>query len=549
MDDNKINPELGNAEETNEQEIQAEESVNAEEPANETSEEKTSEELVSESENEATTVILDGEDTAEEAVEESTEESVEESAEEAVEEKPKKKKGRVAVFVVLIALLLAATGAMVYYLLNSASKINVEQTVLTVGDVDSNAGEFAYAYNSYSYYASYYGFTEDQIKEYAIQELVTASSYYIKALEAGYTLDDEDNAEIEQYISSVKQSAETYSMTEDEYLESYFCAGYTVDMYREYLEKQMLAQKYYAAETEKINDMYNGDDAAVQAKYDADKASYDLSDVSYWYFDSTEEDAQTKADAIVAKVGEGMSFADAVKEVTDDSEAIPNEMKGHSKATLSNNFSSDAAEWIFSIEDGNYVNGVGAVTTIDVNSVIYVIYVNSEPYKDESVPVTVDYIQIDISTDTSVKSEEELKVAAKATATKILNEFESGTADADSFAELRDSYYYGDDELVSGDVFSEMVADGSHDSAVETWAFDSARKVGDYALVEGDGCYYILFYTAKNEHSVWYQTALDALVEEAFNNWNSEITAEFEEKTVIYDDEIEKVIAYFSSVA
>ena len=515
MDENKINPELGNSEENNEQEA---------------SQEKTYEELISESENVTETV-------ADEENAESTE----------IPAKPKKKKGKIAALVILIVLLLSASGLMVYFMLGSSSKIDVEKTVLTVADVDSNVGEFINVYGAYSYYASYYGFTDEQVKEYAIEELKSVNSYYAKAIEAGYTLSEDDIAEIDANIASVEQSAESYSMTAEEYLETYICDNFTVEMYRAYLEKQFLAQKYYSDMLEQINSKYDGADAAVQAKYEADRSSYDLSDVSYWYFDSSDENAQTQADDIIAKVNGGMSFEEAVKAVTADSEAVPSNLKGYTKSVISGNFSSDAAEWIFELEDGAYVNGAGTATTIESNGVIYVLYVNSEPAKNEAVPVTVDYIKVEISTDTSVKSENELKVAAKATVTSILKEFESGTIDYASFTALRDSYDYGDNDLVSGDTFEEMTADGSHDEAVEEWAFDSARKVGDYALVEGDGCYYILYYTAQNEHSVWYQTALEALVEDAYNEWSSEITAEFEDKTVIYEDVIEEAVAYLTA--
>lgn len=541
MDDNKINPELGIPEENNEPEAQvAENSQNVEVEEN-VSAENALEEPVQEPEADETAVSVD--DTVE-----ISENPVEENAE---KPKKKKKKGKIAAIIILVALILAAAAAMVYVMLDTSANIDVEKTVLTVGDVDSDVGEFINVYGAYSYYASYYGFTTEQIKEYAIDELVAVNSYYSKAMEAGYTLTEEEVAEIDANIDSVKQGAESYSMTAEEYLESYICKDYTIDMYRAYLEKQYIAQKYYNDNLSAIDAQFTGDDSAakVQEKYEADRTLYDLSDVSYWYFDSTEDNAQANADAIISNVNSGMSFEEAVKTVTNDSEAIPSSLAGYTKSVIESNFSADAAEWIFSIEDGKYTNGAGAVTTIEENSVIYVIYVNNEPVKNEAVPVTVDYISVTVSTDTSVKSESELKLAAKATATSILNEFEGGNVDADSFKSLRDSYINGDNELISGDVYEEMTADGSHDAAVEAWVFDEARQIGDHALVEGDGCYYILFFTAKNEHSVWYQAAFDALIEDAYNEWNAQITAEFEDKTVMYDDAIEEAIAYLNSAA
>lgn len=564
MDENKFDTELGNAEENVEQEAQHEE-ASLEEAALETAEAETSaentfadtvceaEEKVENDSAEETeeNAEEESESNSDEESEENTDEMTEASEDEATQAKPKKKKkGLIALLVILIVIILAAL-AMIGIVLTSGVSVDVEKTVLTVDDVDSDAGEFINVYGAYSYYASYYGFTEDQIKEYTIDELIAVNSYYSKAIKEEYTLTEDELAEIETNITSLETAAESYGMTTEEYLEEYICKGYTLDMYREYLKKQYLAQKYYGDKIAEIEDQYASEESAdaVQAKYDADRTLYDLSDVSYWYFDSTEDDAQTQADAVVSKVNGGMGFEEAVRAVTGDSEAVPNSLAGYSESVIESNFSSTAAEWIFEIADNEYVNGTGSVTTLEENSVIYVLYVNNAPTKDEAVPVTVNYIRIDVSTDTAVKTDAELKLAAKATATSILGEFESGDITADAFASLRDTYDSNDDELVYGDVYEEMVADGSHDEAVESWAFDSARKVGDYALVEGDGCYYILYFTAVNEHPVWYQTALESLIEDAYNEWDAEITAEFEDKTVTYDDAIEEVIAYLTASA
>ncbi len=564
MDENKFDTELGNAEENVEQEAQHEE-ASLEEAALETAEAETSaentfadtvceaEEKVENDSAEETeeNAEEESESNSDEEAEENTDEMTEASEDEATQAKPKKKKkGLIALLVILIVIILAAL-AMIGIVLTSGVSVDVEKTVLTVDDVDSDAGEFINVYGAYSYYASYYGFTEDQIKEYTIDELIAVNSYYSKAIKEEYTLTEDELAEIETNITSLETAAESYGMTTEEYLEEYICKGYTLDMYREYLKKQYLAQKYYGDKIAEIEEQYASEESAdaVRAKYDADRTLYDLSDVSYWYFDSTEDDAQTQADAVVSKVNGGMGFEEAVRAVTGDSEAVPNSLAGYSESVIESNFSSTAAEWIFEIADNEYVNGTGSVTTLEENSVIYVLYVNNAPTKDEAVPVTVNYIRIDVSTDTAVKTDAELKLAAKATATSILGEFESGDITADAFASLRDTYDSNDDELVYGDVYEEMVADGSHDEAVESWAFDSARKVGDYALVEGDGCYYILYFTAVNEHPVWYQTALESLIEDAYNEWDAEITAEFEDKTVTYDDAIEEVIAYLTASA
>ena len=303
-------------------------------------------------------------------------------------------------------------------------------------------------------------------------------------------------------------------------------------------------------EMEKLEAEYKDADDKVQAEYEGDKASYDLANVSYFYFDSTDETAQDKADAIVEKVKGGMDFAAAIVEVSGNADATPvDRLTGETKSVISGNFSSEAADWVFEIKDGNYVNGNGAVTTLVVDDVVYVLYADNSPSKNEAVPATVNYIKVEVGTDTTVKTEDELKLSAKASATKILAEFENGEKTEAAFTKLQDDCNSGDDTLVTGDTFSAIVAGDANDDAVDAWVFDSARKVSDYALVEGDGCYYILFYTSVNEHPVWYQTALNVILEEARTAWDEQVKAEFEDKTVVYDEAIEEAIAYITSSA
>lgn len=543
MDENKFDPTLGNTEEENKAEevVVPESAAECTQVVAEEITEAVSDETEDETAEETTQDDDDEETTADEDV--VCEQTV-------VEQQPKKKKkvGKIIVLSILGVILAAIIAFFAVYA--AKTNIDADKTVLSVGDVDSNVGEFLNVYSAYQYYASYYGFSEDDVKGYAIDELVAVNSYYVKAVEEGYTLSEEDIAEIEANIDSINASAEAYSTTADEYIADNICKGYTMEQFRAYLEKQYLAQKYYSENLDKITAEYEDGKGAdeIQAKYEDERVTYDLSDVLYWYFDSTDETAEDNADAIVDKVKDGMDFADAVAEVTGDTDSEPKSIKGHTKSVVTANFSADAADWIFETKDDEYENGTGAVTTLEADSMIYVLYVVNAPARDESIPVTVNYIKVDVSTDTTVKSEDELQLSAKATATKIFGEFESSDKTADEFTALMNTYSAGSDTLVTVNAFSEIVPGSVGDDAVESWIFAEDRKVNDYALVEGDGCYYILFYTAVNDYAVWYQTALDAILEERYADWDAQIKDEFEDKTVVYDDVIAEVLEYLSLV-
>lgn len=530
MEDNKIIPEMDNSADAEDAQTNAEPAVDAE------AVEPTVEESV---------------DTAEvetEVVEPVTEAEVDLGQPEAPVKK--KKKGWKIALGIIVGLLLCVVALIVaaIIIVNNASKLSVDadEPAITIDDVEVNAGEYVYMYSYFSnYYSSYY--TSEQLEEYATEQLVYVNSLYKKAVDAGYTLSEEDYAEIDEVLASVEQQAESYSITVDEMIEDYyFCDGYTAEMFKKYLEKEYLANKYYTEAVAEIQDKYAGDNGLtlIEDEYKNNRTEYDLSNASYAYFDATEDGAQATVDSIIAKVKGGTSFADAIDAVED---AESKSLKGYTNSVVETNFSADVAKWLFAMENGEYTNGAGAITSITDGDVIYVIYAEGEPYRDEQIPVTVDYIVVNADTDTTVKSEDELLLAAKATASGILKEFEETEKTSNDFFALEDTYNNGDNELVSGSYYEDMTDDGTYDEALAEWAFDASRKVGDYALVAGDGCYYVVYFTAKDENAVWYQTISETLINEDVTSWSESVVAEFEDVTVKHDDVIAAVIEYVTA--
>ncbi len=550
MDENKINPELDNTNETEDTQAQP---VAADETETVQIEETTTEENGNLEQLEAVSENSD----AEEDESGESDESDEEVAL-AQDEKPKKKKRKAlkVVIGILVAIVIAFVALMVVAIISmdeDAAELSVDAdaAAITIDDVEINAGEFVYMYSYFcSYYSSYY--TSEQLVEYATEQLVYVNSLYKQAVDAGYTLSEDDYAEIDATIASVEESAEAYSITVDEMLEDYyFCEGYTVDMFRKYLEKEYLANAYYEDELAKIEaKYYTGDESAslIEDEYNSNMTAYDLSNASYYYFDSTEEGAQNTVDSIIAKVEAGTSFEDALASVA-DVESVSS-LQGYSMSVVTSNFSADVADWLFEMdENGEYVNGAGSIASFTEDDVLYVVYVDESPARDEQIPVTVEYILVEADTDTTVKTEDELMLAAKSTAASILSEFEdAGDLSADAFIALEDTYNNGDNELVTGSYFESMVNDGTYDEAVAEWVFDDARVVGDYAIVEGDGCYYILYYASVNDNPVWYDSIAYTLYNEAVTSWSDEVIASYEDIIVKDEDVINAVVEYVDAL-
>ncbi len=516
---------------------------------------------VSESAGDAVEVAEAAEDAENEETTETADSYEEEPMPEATEQpaKKKKSKGAIAVLVILVALLVATSVFLVSTIVSKvgSSKIDYDEIAVTVGDVDVTAGEYmywyayvdAYYYNYYSYY--YSQISEDQIKADTLNQITFTSSLYSEAVNAGYTLSDEEIAELDESMANYEVAAEAASMEVDEYIAGNFGKGFTAEMLRSYLEKQAIAYRFYEDMMAQIDADFEGDGVAekVENAYKANKLTYDLSDVSYFYFDATDEESEKKANSLISKItNDGMNFTDAVKAVTGDSEVKPGSLIGYAKDTLTSEFSEDGAKWIFETDaDGKYVNGAGAVEKVDAGGMIYVLYVNEAPHRNEAFPVTLDYVEVNVATEDGMKSADELDVQAKSKANSILKEFENTDKSAESFAHLVLEYSESDDALINADALEDIVPDGDYDPAISDWAFAEDRKVGDYSLIKGEGSYIVVFYREKAESPVWYQSALTSLIQAEKSTWEADLLKEYETAVVTNDDMIDKAVKFIKS--
>lgn len=556
MDENKINPipeeTADNAENVEEQVAEAAEEavaqteeVVAEEAAEiaEEAVEEAAEDAVKETEEAETEAT---EDAADDASEEVTEELAEETAEAAPVKKKKIGVGaKILIGILVFILALTVLGLIAVFVASRPPKMDVDDVAVSVDGIDSTTGEFYQTYLYYYSYNSYYGYTDEQLKELAIDQLVFTNSLYAEAMENNFELSAEGKAQIEEQLASVRKAAETESMAADDYLDTAFCPGFTLEMYEAITEKSVIAQEYYTSKIDNIKNGYKGDEGTkkIEAAYNEAKTDYDLTDVSYWYFDASAEDSETKANSIVAEVKGGASFADAVKNVA-GTEA--KELSGRSMAELeSGSFPEDAIKWIYETDEkGNYVNGKGSVEVVSDDSLIYVLYIENAPARNEVYPVSAYYVQVDISTDTSVKSEDMLKIEAKNTAEKILKEFEATDKTATAFTELVKEYGSSDNDLISADIFEALEGDGSEDAAVEAWLFNADRKESDYALIDAGDSYYIIFFTEKSENPVWYDTIYNSLVAKDSAALQESLLDAAEETKIINEDAVNDVIKY-----
>lgn len=357
-------------------------------------------------------------------------------------EKRAKEKRRTILIVALIVVVAAAAiylNSGLFY--RTTTALTVDNTELEAYNIDAGSTSYSiaeanYVYNSqYMYIMSYMGsyasslidsskpFDEqacsfsdeegytwdDYFKDQAYNYLKEISAMCAYAEYAGLELDDEDLAEIDSTIESLKETATENGWADlGSFLAGNYGAGCNESVVRHIMELEALANKALTSVSESFE--YTADE--ISAKYDSVKDSYDKFDYDYYYvkaetetdedgeeLDPTEEAiaaAKATAEEIKALLDEGKTLAEAVPAVVADAEpTAKTEILGGSIETDIRTWLIDAARTagengIVNVDgSGSYVVVFGSRddnkhTTEDSGDMLYCDYIGDQLLRSES---------------------------------------------------------------------------------------------------------------------------------------------------------------------
>ena len=250
-------------------------------------------------------------------------------------------------------------------------------TVVSVGDHKVSTTEFNYFYRGalnsiYSTYGSYisllgidtstpldeqsyagsdeYDTWADFLADSAKTSAVDAYTVYDKAVEAGFSLSDDDKASIDNEINTLKTYAGVYSMDLDEYIEAMFGKGCNEKNYRHYLEVSKLHDAYIESLT------YTEDER--NARYEQDTTEFDT--VTYYSYAVKASDFETKSDSSTDSTEATTSTEpseEAIAAAREAANAMVSDFKTddenvsvmteRSKSEVTSSISEDAANWLY----------------------------------------------------------------------------------------------------------------------------------------------------------------------------------------------------------
>ena len=422
------------------------------------------------------------------------------------------------------------------------------ETYVVVNGEAVNKVEFDYQYNltknnyitQYGSYLTYFGLDtskdlstqmysdtltwQDYFEQNAVESLKQNKALMAEAKAAGFTYDTTD--EYNTFKETIKTSAASAGISEKEYVRSIYGSYATMGRIEEYVKNDMVMNAYY----QKLQEDNAPSDDEIQSYYEENKATYDSVDYRLTTIeadlptepteladpveetaadttgttdgtaatDSTQDTAYQPSDAEIAKAMEDAKVLadDAEKTVAKDGEAHENEKKSSVNYLIS--------DWLF---DDARKAGDTTVITND-NSHCYYAVAFEKRYLDETPSADVRVI-----IPTKDKTGEE-----------ILEEWKSGAATEDSFAELCKKYTQDTSAVENGGLFEQVTKTGMTEE-LSNWIFDNSRQAGDTVAITVSDTTYVLYYIGQDQPE-WKINIKNTLVSDTMSQHMQDITAD-----------------------
>ena len=497
-----------------------------------------------------------------------------------------------AFVVVMAAILVIAATIGVTQFINTSGMREKNTVAMSVNGTDLNNAELNYFYidvlnNFYSQNGSYAGLfgldvtkplneqvydesTGDTWADYFLDAAKTnaVSVYSIsQAAEAeGFALPEDHAAELDSAISNMELYAALYGYSDaDAYVKAMYGNGASVEGYRTYVEKTLLANAYQTA----YGDSLVYEDADLRAAETENYDEYSSFAYNYYYLatsrfqegGTTAEDGTTtysdeeKAAAVAAAeeaaktlTGEDITTIEAL-----DAAIAALSINAESTTAASTRYdaqrytsiSSSIAQWLAddARAEGDITYLPNATTDADGNETISGYYVvryestidNAFALKNaRHILVSFEGGTTDSATGVTTYTDEE-KAAAKTAAEEIMNQWKSGEATEASFAGLAAEKSTDPGSASNGGLYEDIYP-GQMVAAFEDWCYDDSRKAGDTGIVETEYGYHIMYFSGNSDQTYRDYMIRNDLTSDAITEWYNAIvdSAEVTEGDVKY---------------
>ena len=370
------------------------------------------------------------------------------------------------------------------------------------------------------------------IVEQAKHSLVQLASLLQGAKEENFGFTEEMEADMENTMVTLGMYALQNGMSTSAYVKALYGDTMNMDVLDKIMRENTLAYFY---EQSKL-DALTYTDAEVDAYYQDHKLDFDVVDCDYIYFKGT-GNYTTDADgkSVAPTDEENAAALEAAKNAANealnrynngetDLEALAKDYSmGSFYADPEASYYGDAVtEWLF--EEGRKA---GEVAVLESDSYYYLVRFNGRSRLDyKTVDVRHILVKLDTSALDSTASEysallDMLKSDGLAEAERLLNEWKSGKATAESFGELANANSDDGGSNTTGGLYTQIYK-GQMVEPFEDWCFDAERKEGDTGIVFVESTnyvgYHVMYFQDFNESYAKILTTA-TMANEAHNEW------------------------------
>ena len=486
----------------------------------------------------------------------------------------------IAFVVVLVALIVLAVAISVNRSVE-ANGVHEKNTVAaTIGSHELSNAELSYYYidyvnnyvNTYGSYLSLFGLdtskTLDQ-QVYSTETGETWADFFISqaastaqstlsladAAEAeGFALSEEQQTQVDLLSSNLDSYAKLYGYSNaDAFLKAQYGNGSSKADYLAYYSRNLLASAYQTAHQDALSytsEQIREADGQDPAKYSSySYAQYHVPTSKFLTGGTTDENGTTTytaAERDAAVVAAKAAIAPLLKSADlDELNAAIGEM------TI--NEGTDASATVYTNQARSGINTYltdwitdearqeGDITSIEVPTTVtdengedletvsaYYVVMYTGKNDNETKLVNVRHILVGFSGDKNEDGTytDEAKEAARTSAEEILDEWKSGDATEDSFAELANTKSTDTGSNTNGGLY-ENVYPGQMVAAFNDWCFDADRKPGDTGIVETSYGYHVLYFVGTTDETYRDYQIVNDLRTADMNTWQEGLLKDY----------------------
>ncbi len=396
---------------------------------------------------------------------------------------------------------------------------------------------------------------EEYFRQAASDNLQTVALLCTEAEKAGYTLSGDGQASIDDTLSQIEQYSSQYGYSTPAYLKLLYGPYMTQSTFLRQLTNSTLAGEYQTYYTDSLS--YTDED--LEAYYKENAAALDTYDYRYCYISGTAESttdasgntvepteeeetaameaAKAQADELIARYQAGEEFNALAAEYLSAPESYSDTEYNHMTDKLGSEISSYAfGSWL--MDDARQTGDIGAVEASGSGYYV-VVLLGRERLDNTYQSVDVRHILVKAETNEAAEgsTEEVLPTEAQladayAEAQRLLEEWKSGAATSESFAQLANLNSDDTGSNTNGGLY-EGVERGTMIDSFNDWIFTPGRKAGDTGIVVNtDGTtddvrgYHVMYFEAPGQVR-WKYQAESALSAADYETWFESAKADY----------------------